>query len=46
MSTRADEIMAKLGKAKVKKQATNWSWEDEELMYEMNQRETKKTKRK
>ncbi len=62
--SRADEIMAKLGKAKVipqlkslfsvlnplpepvvyyyfylkvKKTATNWSWEDEELMYEMNQ---------
>jgi len=46
MSTRADEIMAKLGKAKVKRQATNWSWEDEELMYEMNQRDTKRTKRR
>ncbi|XP_023345472.1 heterogeneous nuclear ribonucleoprotein D0 [Eurytemora carolleeae] len=44
--SRADEIMAKLGKAKVKKQATNWSWDDEELMYEMNQRDTKRTKRR
>ena len=31
---RADEVMAKLGKARVKKSATNWSWEDEEMMYE------------
>jgi len=38
--------MAKLGKAKVKKAATNWSWEDEELMYEMNQRDTKRQKRR
>lgn len=44
--SRADEIMAKLGKAKVKKTATNWSWEDEELMYEMNQRDTKRQKRR
>jgi len=46
MSSRADEIMAKLGKARVKRQATNWSWEDEELMYEMNQRDSKRQKRK
>ena len=26
---RADEVMAKLGKARVKKSATNWGWEDE-----------------
>jgi len=44
--TRADEVMAKLGKAKVKKRATNWSWEDEELMYEMNQRDLKRQKRR
>lgn len=44
--SRADEIMAKLGKAKVKKKATNWSWEDEEMMYEMTQRDTKRQKRK
>ena len=30
----------------MKKQATNWSWDDEELMYEMNQRDTKRTKRR
>ena len=30
----------------VKKAATNWSWEDEELMYEMNQRDTKRQKRR
>eukprot|EP00088_Acartia_fossae_P035033 TRINITY_DN3603_c0_g1_i12.p1 TRINITY_DN3603_c0_g1~~TRINITY_DN3603_c0_g1_i12.p1 ORF type:complete len:490 (-),score=161.34 TRINITY_DN3603_c0_g1_i12:26-1495(-) len=46
MSSRADEVMAKLGKARVKRQATNWSWDDEELMYEMNQRESKRQKRK
>ena len=35
---RADEVMAKLGKARVKKAATNWSWEEEDMMYEMNTR--------
>jgi len=44
--SRADEIMAKLGKSKVKKKATNWSWEDEEMMYEVSQRDTKRQKRK
>lgn len=44
--TRADEIMAKLGKARTKKKAQNWSWEDEELMYEVNQRDAKRQKRK
>ena len=46
MASRADEIMAKLGKARVKRAATNWSWDDEELMYEMNQRDSKRQKRK
>ena len=44
--SRADEIMAKLGKAKVKKKATNWSWEDEEMMYEIDRRNLKRQKRK
>jgi len=44
--SRADEIMAKLGKSKVKKKATNWSWEDEEMMYEVSQRDSKRQKRK
>lgn len=44
--TRADEIMAKLGKARTKKKAQTWSWEDEELMYEVNQRDAKRQKRK
>ena len=39
---RADEVMAKLGKARVKKAATNWSWEEEEMMYEMNTRTSKR----
>ena len=43
---RADEIMAKLGKARVKKSATNWSWEDEEMMYESNTRDSKRQKRR
>ena len=43
---RADEVMAKLGKARVKKSATNWSWEDEEMMYESNTRDSKRTKRR
>ena len=43
---RADEVMAKLGKARVKKSATNWSWEDEEMMYESNSREGKRQKRR
>ena len=43
---RADEVMAKLGKARVKKSATNWSWEDEEMMYESNSRESKRHKRR
>ena len=44
--TRADEVMAKLGKARVKKSKTNWSWEDEEMMYETNSREGKRQKRR
>ena len=44
--SRADEIMAKLGKARVKKKATDWSWEDEEMMYEVSQRDSKRQKRK
>ena len=43
---RADEVMAKLGKARVKKAATNWSWEEEEMMYEMNTRSSKRQKRR
>ena len=43
---RADEVMAKLGMARVKKAATNWSWEEEEMMYEMNTRSSKRQKRR
>ena len=43
---RADEVMAKLGKARVKRSATNWSWEDEEMMYESNTRDSKRQKRR
>jgi len=43
---RADEVMASLGKARVKHKASDWSWEEEEMMYEMDRRNLRRQKRK
>jgi hypothetical protein len=43
---RADEVMASLGKSRVKSKASEWNWEDEEMMYEVNRRNLKRQKRK
>jgi len=43
---RADEVMASLGKARVKARASDQSWEEEEMMYEINRRNLKRQKRK
>merc|ERR1719510_790299 len=43
---RADEVMASLGKSRVKSRASDQSWEEEEMMYEINRRNLKRQKRK
>ena len=38
--------MASLGKSRVKNRASDQSWEEEEMMYEINRRNLKRQKRK
>ena len=40
------QVMASLGKARVKARASDQSWEEEEMMYEINRRNLKRQKRK